>query len=198
MIFRFGNISIKLSFSFVALIVTMTLVCDEKIVFCSVLSSFIHECGHLFFMYFSDDKPSTIEFTLFGMRISKGESCSVSYKSEMLTALGGIIFNCVFSLIFFIAYKLSGRHELIIISIVNAAVAAVNAFPVSSLDSGRAVRCFLKYKEADEACLTLISYMFTVVFVSASVIYTALFSVNISLIAVNLYLIFITVIKKWS
>ena len=198
MIFRFGNISIKLSFSFFALIVTMTLLCDEKIILCSVLSSLIHECGHLVFMFILDEKPSKIEFTLFGMRISKCDSCFTSYKNEILIALGGIIFNCIFGLVLFGLFRLSGKTELLIVSVVNFIIAAINSFPVSSLDLGRAIKYFMKYKETDESYFTVISYFFTVLFVLSSAIYTVFYPVNISLIAIDVYLIFITVIKKWS
>lgn len=198
MIFQICNISIRIAFSFVTLIVTMALVCDEKIIFYSVLSSMIHECGHLFFMCILDEKPSKIEFMLFGMRISRSESRSASYKNEILIALGGIIFNCICSVLLFTAFKISGKSDLLIISLVNIIVAAVNSFPVPSLDLGRAIRYYLEYNEINESYFTVISYAVTFLFAFFSAIYMVLYGINISLIAVNMYLIFITVIKKWS
>ncbi len=198
MIFRLGNTKIKLSFSFVALTVTMILICNEKIVLCSFLSSFIHEFGHLFFMIISGERPEKIEMTLFGMRISRTEKNCTSYKNEILIALGGIVFNFIFAVLFFVMFKLYGIYVFLIISTVNIIVAVVNSFPVSSLDLGRAIRYTLKYKEINELYFSIISYAFTLVFVAFSAVYTVMYGINISLFAINLYLIFITVIKKWS
>lgn len=198
MIFRLGSIRIKLSFSFVALIALMMLVCDSEIVLCSFLSSVIHESGHLFFMCIMEDEPAKIEFSFFGMRISKASNFSTSYKNEIVIALGGIIFNLIAGVLFYVVHKLSGKSELLIISVVNIVVAAVNSFPVCPLDSGRALRYLLKYKEIDESLFNVISCIFTGLFVFLSALYIVLFGINVSLIAVNLYLIFITVIKKWS
>ena len=97
MIFYIGSIKIKLSFSFVALIVLMIIMCDERTVICSLLSSVIHECGHLFFMCVTTDIPKCIDFTLFGMRIDRNSNTCISYKKEVLVALGGIIFNITFA-----------------------------------------------------------------------------------------------------
>ncbi len=198
MIFRLGKTKIKLSFSFVALTVIMILVCNEEIVLCSFLASFIHECGHLFFMSVSDEKVRKIEMTLFGMRINRIDKSCISYKSEILIALGGIIFNYISAALFYVMFKLYGNSVLLIISTVNIIVAVVNSFPVSALDLGRAIRYTLKYKELNESYFSIISYAFTLIFVAVSAVYTVKYGINISLIAINLYLIFITVIKKWS
>ena len=198
MIFRLGNTKIKLSFSFVALTVMMILMCNEEIVLCSFLSSFIHECGHLFFMGITGEKLEKIEMSLFGMRISRTEKSSVSYKNEILISLGGIIFNCLFSASFFLIYRITDIYVFMILSAVNIIVAAVNSFPVSALDLGRAVAYTLKYKDYDSLNIRMFSYIFTAVFVILSSLYILTYGVNISLIAINLYLIFITVIKKWS
>ncbi len=198
MILRSGSTEINLSFSFVALTVVMLLICNEEIVFCSFVSSFIHECGHLFFMVLSGEKPKKIMITVFGMRIDCAEMSRISYNKEILIALGGIIFNIIFGVAFFTAYEFRGNYHLMMISAVNFLIAAVNSVPVSALDLGRAVRCFFRYKEFDDRYPEMISYVCTAVFVVLSVLYVLRHGINISLIVINLYLIFITVIKKWS
>ncbi len=198
MIFHFGSTKVSLSFSFVALTVTMILVCNEEIVLCSFLSSFIHECGHLFFMHLTGEKSESIEMSVFGMRISRGENSGVSYKNEILISLGGIIFNLAFAVIFFSAYKLSENNLFLIIGTVNIIVATVNSFPVEALDLGRALRYVMLYREISESRFRVISCAFTVLFVFASAFYMSVYGLNISLSVVNIYLIFITVIKKWS
>ncbi len=198
MILRSGSTKIKLSFSFVALTVVMLLVCNEEIVLWSFVSSVIHECGHLFFMVISGEKTRIIEITVFGMRIDRAEVSCISYKKEILIALGGIIFNLIFGVVFFTAYKLCGNYDLMMISAVNFIVAAVNSIPVSALDLGRAVRYVFRYMELNERYPEIFSYVCTVIFVFLSAIHISIHGINISLIVINLYLIFITVIKKWS
>lgn len=201
MIFFFWGTKLKLSFSFVALIVLMIILCDESVVLCSLAASLIHECGHLFFMYIFADIPKYIEFSLFGMRIENKPDSVVSYRSELLVSLGGIVFNMIFAAIGFVLYNVFSLYYFAVFSAVNIVVALVNSFPVSVLDCGRAVRCFiLMYCKTDkwEKYAELISKGFVLIFIVVSLLYFCYCGFNISLLAINLYLILITIIKKWS
>ncbi len=201
MIFYIGKTKLKLSFSFVALIVLMIILCDERIVLCSLFSSLIHECGHLFFMCITSDIPKSIELSLFGMRIEKSYDAGVSYKKELLISLGGIIFNVFFAAVGIILYNTFSLPYFMIFSAVNVIIASVNSFPVTVLDCGRAVRCLmLIHNETDKAekYLNLISATFIILFIAMSLCYFIFYGFNISLFAINFYLILITIIKKWS
>ncbi len=201
MIFQIGKTRFRLSFSFVALIVTMIILCEERIVLCSLVSSIVHECGHIFFMYISGDTPRNIEFTIFGIRIDRNSGVGVSYCKEIIIALGGIIFNIIFAGICYVLYVGNASENYLIFSVVNIIIAAVNSFPVSVIDCGRAVRyAFLIYKdkESSEKYSDCISKIFVIIFTVASSLYFLIFGINISLFAINIYLILITIIKKWS
>lgn len=201
MTFETGNTSYKLSFSFIAFAVLMMLICDEEIVLLSLCSSVVHESGHLFFIYFVGDKPKTVELTLFGMRIDRAERSEISYSNEALIASGGIIFNLIFALICYIIYRVSGTQMFIMLTVVNIIILLVNSVPVSILDFGRVLKClFLMYYDGDksEIILNHISYVCVGLFSIITVFYCKFVSVNFSLIAVTLYIIAITVIKKWS
>ncbi len=201
MIFQIGKTRLRLSFSFVALIVLMIILCEERVVLYSLVSSLIHESGHLFIMCILGDVPKNVELTLFGMRIDRAGNIILSYKKEIFIALGGIIFNIVFALLCLALYKIYELPDFLVVSVVNLIIAAVNSFPVSVLDCGRAVKSAffaVKSRETSEKITENISYIFIVVFAVISTIYIAFYGVNISLIAINLYLFFITIIKKWS
>lgn len=201
MIFRVGNVTVRLSFYFVALLVIMIILCNEKIIIYSLLSSLIHESGHLFFMCFFKDAPNRVELTLFGMRIDRVNKSSISYKKEIFIALGGIIFNLTFSAVCIVIYAAFGNVVFTEIAAINLIIAAVNSFPVSVLDAGRAVRYALlinKSKEKSEKYADTVSHCFVSVFTVTSVVYLYYYGINLSLIAINVYLIFITIIKKWS
>ncbi len=201
MILSVGRTKFKLSFSFAALLVLMIILCEERIVIYSLACSLIHESGHLFFMYLSGDVPGKVVFTLFGIRIDRTDGGAVSYKKELLIAFGGIIFNTLFALVCLTAYCFTERSDFVIISAVNLIIAAVNSFPVSVLDCGRALHyAFLMRtsKEKSEKYSDTVSAVFTAAFTAVSLLYTVIIGFNISLVCINLYLIFITVIKKWS
>ena len=90
---------------------------------------------------------------------------------------------------------------MIELTVVNAVIAAINSFPVSVLDFGRALRFVLLIytdKETSDRYADVVSLCFVCIFTVFTLLYTAFGSINISLIAINLYLILITFKKKWS
>lgn len=201
MILQFGKTRLKLSFSFVALTALMIIICEERIVISSLLSSFIHEFGHLFFMYISQDVPCNVEFTLFGMRIDKKGCANISYEKEIIIALGGIIFNILSAFVSFIVHISSNSEFFLVLTVVNLIVAVVNSFPVAVLDCGRAIRYALIIKtgkENSEKYTDFISKIFVFIFTIVSLVYFIVYGINISLFAINIYLVSITIIKKWS
>lgn len=196
-----GRTSYKLSFSFIAFTVLMMLLLDEKIVFLSLCSSIVHECGHLFFIFAVGDKPKTVELTLFGMRIDRKESANLSYKKEALIASGGIIFNLIFALCCYIIYCVVGKEIFIMLTVVNIVIMLINSIPVHVLDFGRVLRYILLLHFDSEKCekiLIWLSYIFVGIVSAITVLYCIFINMNFSLIAVTLYIISITVIKKWS
>lgn len=201
MIIEIGKTSFNLKFSFVALIVTMMLVCDEKIVLVSLISSLVHESGHLLFMYLTGVVPKCVEFSLFGMRIDRNVSSNLSYKNEFLIATGGIIFNLIFSALCYIIYIINENMLFLLITAVNIMIVIINSFPVGVLDFGRALRyILLMYFDGkkSEKLLNIISYVFVIIFSLITAVYCIIIGFNISLITLTAYLIFITIIKKWS
>ncbi len=201
MIFRIGRLKLKLSFSFVALTALMVILCEEKIVIYSLLSSFIHETGHLFFMWVTGDLPKIIELSFFGMRIEKAEQVCISYKKDFFVAIGGIAFNLLTVLICIALNNFLRSAYLSEFAAVNLIVASINSFPVSALDGGRALKSVFLLsndKDVSDGYSVFFSDIFLIIFTAATVIYIIFYGINISLVAIILYLIFITIIKKWS
>ncbi len=201
MTFESGGTSYKLSFSFIAFAIIMMLTCDEKIVFISLCSSVVHECGHLFFIFAFGDKPKAVELTLFGMRIDRTETAVFSYKKEALIAVGGILFNLIFAVSCYIIYIIIKSEIFLMLAVVNVIILLINSVPVSVLDFGRVLKCILHMffeSEKSEKILNYISYLFVFIFSLFTILYCVFIGVNFSLIAVTIYVISITVIKKWS
>ncbi len=189
----------ELSFSFAALLTVMLLLCDEGVVLLCLLSSFFHEGGHLFFMYLFGDVPEKISLGAFGMRIERRSF--LSCKKEAIVALGGIIFNLVLCCVSAVGYMLTASRYALELIAVNGFVAMLNSIPVGVIDMGRAVECILMSRlTAEKACriMGIISTVSVVLFTLAFFAYTGYFGFNFSFTAVTIYLIFITIIQKWS
>lgn len=196
-----GKTRITLSFSFVAVVTLMLLLCKEEIVLMSLFSSLFHEGGHLFFMLLFSDFPEKIVFGAFGIRIERRSKEDLSYKKEAVVALGGIISNIILAFLSFMFYYFSKSSVCFGFFGVNLFIAAFNLIPVRQLDAGRFAECIVRSIADDSAsekiiqCITFItvSLIFTV-----CLFYTTYFGFNISLIAVTVYLITISIFKEFS
>lgn len=189
----------NLSFSFVAVITLMLLLCEEEIVLVSLFSSLFHEAGHLFFILLFSDVPQKISFGAFGIRIERNFTGSISYKKEAVIALGGIAGNFILAFSSLIFYSINKSSISFKIFAVNIFVAVFNLLPVRQLDAGCFVNCVLQNaadiikSERIMRCITLITVVFILV---CCIIYNACLGFNISFIAVTVYLISITVSKE--
>lgn len=201
MIFRIGKTNIKLSFSFIALIAFMVILCDERIIVFSLIASFLHEFGHLIFLSVFSESPKKLEFSFYGIGIGRSCKAELSYRKEAFIASGGIISNFFFGILFYAAYVFTDTLSFFEISAVNIIVAAINSIPVYTLDCGRVIRYILLTRlesQKAELIAIFISSASLLLFTAFTVVYLSFYGINISIIAINLYLIFITIIKKWS
>ena len=182
---------IRVDASFLMLICLMLIFCQKRIVLISLFSSLCHESGHLAAMYLFGDAPERVTFSAFGMRI-ESKNGIVSYKSEAVIAMGGIIINAAISLICFFIYVFFKSDFLLQTAVVNIFIALVNMIPVGMLDFARAINsCLMQscdMKKTQKICdtLSVCSLLFFVIF---SVFYNVFIKVNISLIAVTAYLL---------
>lgn len=189
---------VEFGFSFVLVVTLMLLFSDQRIVLLSVLSSLLHECGHLFMMKLFGEKIERIIFGAFGVRIEKLSFSSLSYKKEIAVSLGGIIANFILFLISFIIYIIFHLHSALIFAIINVLIAFMNSLPLKSLDMGRVIKLFLMMKfgeERTQKITSLISLIFFLVFSAFTALYCAFINVNFSLIAVAIYLLTETELK---
>ena len=196
----FPLFQLRIRFSFAAVITVMLLFSEEKIVLMSLLSSLIHESGHLLIMIYYGDRINYVELGLFGMRIEK-EGTVLSYKKEALIAMGGIILNLLFAFISVAGFLLFKKEGFILLALVNGFVALINMLPVKFLEFGRCIVSLLneKYPEEKVSRITqLISAVFTLVFSIMCIFYCIFIRLNFSFIAVTVYLNIITFKKKWS
>ncbi len=199
MVIELFETRLKLTFSFFAVITLMFLTAEERVVAVCLLSSLLHECGHLFFMLVFGEKPNEVVFGAFGIRIERLGASSLSYKKEAVIALGGVAVNFVLALVFFVYYVFSKSETAILGIFVNLFIASLNLMPVGVLDLGNFLRYILlvKYDEEKTAkVLSSVSDVSVCLFCAFTIFFTLIFSVNVSLIAVCVYLITVNLKKR--
>lgn len=193
--FESGKTTIKLSFSFAAVVTLMLLLCEQEIVLISLFSSFFHEGGHLLFMYIFSCRPRYIIFGAFGIRIERSPDEVTDYKREALICLGGVIGNTVLIIFALCIYCFTESTFSLKLLTVNAFIAFFNLIPIRQLDAGRCTESLLSIRLSQERTnrvLEIISYVFCAALSVLCVFCNVFFGFNISLIAVTIYLICIS------
>lgn len=192
---------LEFSISFVFIVTLMLLFFDENIVLLSVLSSLLHETGHLIAIRLCGERIEKVVFGVFGLRIERCAFTRVSYKSEVIIALGGITVNYTIFLLCLVVYLLSGKATSFIFGIINLFVGLFNSVPVKSLDAGKVLLSLLKEKRSEEEAertADCVSFVFSLGFLAFTVLYCVIIGLNFSLIAVSLYLLSETELKIYG
>lgn len=191
----------RIDFSFALTVTLMLIFCRESTVIICLLSSMLHEAGHLFFMHVFRQQIKEVTFGAFGVRINRLNTSALSYKKEAVIAFAGIGVNLILALSGYVCFIFIQNDFAFMVSAVNIFIALFNMIPIDTLDMGRVLRYTLLgiYDEnKTDRILSIISFISVNFLAVMCVAYTLIFTVNVSLIAVTVYLYVITLFKKWS
>ena len=186
----------RLTFSFFAVITAMLLTCDRRIVGISVMSSLLHECGHLVLLFAFGERPDSVIFGAFGIRIERKGVSSLCYKHQAAVAMGGIVVNCALAVVFAVLYCFFVWEVFAVGFAVNILIGGLNMMPVGILDAGQFLRYILleRFDEDEtESKLNIVSDFSVLLFACFCVCYTVFISLNASLICVCLYLMAVNI-----
>lgn len=184
MSFKLRDISIEVSFWFVAVIALMLTLFPESQAFYCFVFCIIHECGHLIAMLLLKRKVTSINFGYFGIKIFTDRKFLPEMK-EAAIASGGPVINLFVAAILFIA----GQENL---AIMNLALAFFNLLPVSILDGGHILSALFPESKTVKTLSILCS-----VFLLISGIIIAIYSKkNFTLLIVSLYILTGIISKK--
>ena len=184
MSFKLRDISIEVSFWFVAVIALMLTLFPESQAFYCFIFCIIHECGHLIAMLLLKRKVTSINFGYFGIKIFTDRKFLPEMK-EAAIASGGPVINLFTASILFIA----GQENF---AIMNLALAFFNLLPVSILDGGHILSALFPESKSVKTLSTLCS-----VFLLVSGIIIAIYSKkNFTLLIVSLYILTGIISKK--
>lgn len=184
------------TFSFFAVITAMLLTCDGRVVAVSVLSSLLHECGHLVLLFWFGEKPERVVFGAFGIRIERQGVSTLCYKRQAAVAIGGISVNCILAAVFAVLYGFLASQVLAVGFAVNALIGGLNMIPVGILDAGQFLRYILleRFDEDEtEKKIHVISDFSVLLFACFCVCYTVFVKLNASLLCVCLYLMAVNI-----
>lgn len=104
----------------------------------TILAALIHEGGHFIItLPFSNKRSHTLKNDISGFRI---KTKNLSYKEELLAALGGPLFNLMAAICSFLIPSVDGLREyLYIFTIINLMTMISNLLPIEGYDGHRAL-----------------------------------------------------------
>ena len=114
-----------------------------------MLSALVHEVGHIIAIRALGYRARRIDILPMGALIVCPEG--VPYLHETVIALAGPVFSLSASAVVFCMYLITSDVYLFFAAFVNLLLGAFNLMPIEKLDGGKALCCFLLYKNK-ESC----------------------------------------------
>lgn len=201
MTFQYKGIKISISYLFIA-IVGLFLINDRSSVAKNViLTTAIHELGHLTAMSFFNCVPKSISLQSFGIKIEKSSEISLGYLKETAIYFAGPAINLICAAVLYGIYVLDKNMSVSIYqaAVIHVFTACFNMLPIGVLDGGNILRCFLrKYTSigVSDNIATVISIIFLLPAAVAAVMLFMSSEHNYTLIITCIYLTVMLIIGK--
>ena len=162
--FNILGIRVEVTFLFVAFISFVLTLKAPSNVLITVISSLIHEIGHLLIMLILDNRPEKVRFELTGINIIRSLNMKISNKNEIFISIGGPLANAIISTLCCL-YLCFYKNDLILtFACINLILMAFNLLPIKGLDGGNALY-FLLIHKCDSLFSTKIIYITSFVFI---------------------------------
>lgn len=191
MIFNFFGVKVEITFWFVALITFIISLNAPSNVLVTVISSLLHETGHLLIMTSVGNKPQSVRFEITGMNIIRQPDFKISTKNEILIALGGPFINLICFLLSVIILCFYENENILTFGCINLILMIFNLLPIKKLDGGMALYYILSQKYDNLTCTKIlkITSVFFITLIYIWGIYAFISSkYNISLIIIAIFL----------
>lgn len=199
MTFRLFGIQIKVSYSSV-LLFTIAVISSvrEDLIILFLISSLLHEVGHLVFIITFCGKPQRLSISLTEFNISCDMS-KLSFFQELLISTSGFVTNFFLSLVSFLFYLCFKSHLFYDFSAVNILIGIFNILPIKSLDGEAVLSNILSRRLSSETVDTIITFLSVIFLIPIAILgFMTLFTTvnNYSLLFVFIYLISIIIFKE--
>ena len=160
----------------------------------------IHELGHIILIKLHKYKILDVEITPCGINIIINGLAP--YKTDILIALGGPVFNIIAAGLIFLLIQGAGNSSILTFAfLTNIIYAALNLFPVASLDGGRVLACILKIYFPETIArniFAVISAVFLIILSICALFILMLTGYNFSLVLLCAYLFYTVYFKPMS
>ena len=194
--FKLFGTEIYISFLFAAVITLMLATDRTGYILPTLFASMVHEAGHLFAMWVKDCAPKKIKLIPASVQITR--PVGSNYKTDIDVALCGPIVNIVLFLTLFFNYLAFRNQTTLMFALLNLIIGIFNLLPLSGLDGGTVLFSLIAQKKGiNKAALALraITLIFSLVILTAAIIFTLKGNVNISLYIIAIYLAVMGIIK---
>lgn len=189
--FKIFGVKVEITFWFVAFITFIISLNVPSNVFVTVISSLLHETGHLFVMTSLGNKPQAVRFEITGMNIIRQPNLKISTKNEIFIALGGPIINFICFLISVTILCVYNNENILTFGCINLILMIFNLLPIKKLDGGMALYYIFSQKYDNVICAKIlkITSAFFIVLIYIWGIYAFISSkYNFSLIIIAIFL----------
>ena len=189
--FRIFEIDFEITFLFAALLAFIITLNSPVNVLLTIISSLLHETGHLIAMIISNNKPQCVCFEITGMNIKRQHNLKISTKNELFISLAGPFVNGLIFVASCIALCFFENEKLFMLSCVNLILMTFNLLPIKKLDGGMALYQFLSFKFDDYICsriLKITSIVFVMILYLWGIYVFVSTNYNISLLIIALFL----------
>ena len=191
MIFKIFGVKVEITFWFAAFITFIISLNVPSNVLITILSSLLHEMGHLLVMTSVGNKPQAVRFEITGMNIIRQPDFKISTKNEILIALGGPLINLICFITSVIILCICENEKILTFGCINLILMIFNLLPIKKLDGGMALYYALSQKYDNIICSKIlkITSVFFITLIYVWGIYAFVSSgYNISLIIIAIFL----------
>lgn len=191
MIFTIRGVRIEITFLFVAFITFIISLKVPANVLITVVSSLLHEAGHLFAMFLVNNRPKAVKFEMVGMNIIRQENIKISTKEEIVISLGGPFVNFINLMLSCFSLCFCENQLILICACINLILMSFNLLPIKSLDGGAILYFLLSQHFESSICRKIlkITSIFFISLIYLWAIYVLVVSrYNFSLIIIAIFL----------
>ena len=189
--FRLFGIDFEITFLFTALIAFVIAMNSPFNVLITILSSLLHETGHLIMMCSLNNYPQCVRFEITGMNIKRQPSVKISTKNEIFIALGGPLANAFILLLSCVMLCFFQNGNTFTIACVNLILMTFNLLPIKRLDGGMALYFLLSKKFSSDICgkvLKITSIIFIIILYLWGIYVFVSTNYNISVLIIAIFL----------
>ena len=192
MSFNLFGIKIEITFLFVALLSFVISLKAPSNVIMTILSSMLHEIGHLVMMLILKNNPAKVRFELTGINIIRNQEIGISTKNEIWISLGGPFVNFIIVIICCAILCVYDNDLILTFACINLILMIFNLLPIKKLDGGNVLYRLLS-RNYDLNFSYLVLKVTSIIFISLIFMWGVYIFIvskyNISLIIIAIFLV---------